>query len=199
MNLLLKLVGFLLLGLLVQTGSYAAGSPSDKQYFQVGINVGGSRISPGIDSQDFDFEVDQDTDTAYKVHIGYSWSPQWAVDLNYFNFGEASLLQGDGTRNQLAFSGSGLFASYSLLQSKVPFKPYLKFGVGTVSWDIDSTKNTESSALVLSKTFENRFLLGFGAEKYLWNKWALRSDADVFSSEVYMFSLGIQKAISNQL
>ena len=104
--------------------------------FYVGIAAGTSELEP--ESQVSQFFVEDDTDTAGKVFIGYDFSPRFAAELSIIDLGEAVI--GPSSVGAISYDVvelSGLYRFFD--KDRRGFGAFAKLGFGGL--DNDSELN----------------------------------------------------------
>lgn len=128
----LGLIAFAALGLTAAMAAQADVQPG----FYAGASLGTTKIDDdGFDDIDFDFD---DSDVGFKVFGGYSISQNFAVEVSYFDLGEASGHFDDGFDSvdfDVGVSGFNVSAVGVLPVSDM----FSLFGkIGYASYDIDA-------------------------------------------------------------
>jgi OOP family OmpA-OmpF porin len=122
---------FAALGLMAATAAQADTQPG----FYAGAGIGSTKIG----DDEFDGTGIDDSDTGFKVFGGYSFNENFAVEVGYVDFGEAS---GDFGGDSFDIGISGLTASaVGRLPVSDMFSLYGKLGFA--SYDVDVSFNIE--------------------------------------------------------
>lgn len=183
-------LGLVLLTLLVPMSSQA----EFNKRFYVGIGGGASSMSP--DENDTGYVLDQDSDTAAKVFLGWDFAKKWAVEAQFATLGDATFVQSEGQtlvppEGAVAYQAAGLSALYHIYNSqgdsgyndRTGFAVFGKLGVGTL--------DTSSDDLEVEQLEDVQLLLGVGLEYEFESGLALRAEFDAFDQDAQMATLGL--------
>jgi len=152
----------------------------------LGISGGGSRLTP--ESQNAAFTVDDESDAAGKVFIGYDFSPRIAVELMAADLGAAGIGPNEvGEVDYSVVELSGLYHVYNLSGSQAinerrGLGAFVKLGLGF----LDNDSN-------LQFTRDNDFHVsgGIGIEYALRVGLAIRGEVEAFDEDALMSSIGV--------
>jgi len=157
---------------MAQTGDFS-------RSFYVGVSGGISQLEP--ESQVPEFFVEDDTDSAVKVFIGYDFSPRFAAELAIADLGEAVI--GPDSVGAISYDVvefSGLYRLFD--KDRRGFGAFLKLGVGGL--DNESELNfTRDNDIHLSG--------GVGVEWATRIGFAIRGELEAFDSDARLASIGL--------
>jgi OOP family OmpA-OmpF porin len=125
----LGLTALAALGLMAATAAQADTQPG----FYAGAGIGTTKVS----DDSFDGTGIDDSDTGFKIFGGYNFTENWAAEVSYFDFGEASA-SGGGASASVGVSGLSASAVGRLPVSDM-FSLYGKLGFA--SYDVDAKFN----------------------------------------------------------
>jgi OmpA-OmpF porin, OOP family len=112
------------LGLMAATAAQADTQPG----FYAGAGIGSTKVGDDISGVD-------DSDTGFKVFGGYNFNANWAVEVGYFDFGEASVSAGNSSAS-VGVTGLSASAVGRLPVSEM-FAVYGKLGFASYDVDLD--------------------------------------------------------------
>lgn len=183
-------LGLVLLLVLVATPSHAE---FNKRVY-VGIGGGASFMSP--DENDSGYVLDEDSDTAAKVFLGWDFTRKWAVEAQFATLGEATFVQGEGQtltppEGAVTYDAAGLSALYHLYNSqgqkgyddRTGMAVFAKLGVGML--------DTSSDDIEIEQLEDAHLLLGLGLEYEFESGLALRAEYEAFDQDAQMATLGV--------
>ena len=148
----------------------------EKQWY-LGATGGASLLDPITGSSGF--ELDQDTDTAFKVFAGYDFTDQWSVEGFYSYLGEATFVPA----NFLEYETFGLGGQYSWPDNRDGFALFIKGGVNGI-------KNY--SSLPTERVDDLQFYSGVGIEYHLNDFISIRAEADYYEEDAQYAGIGIR-------
>ena len=131
--------------------------------WNIGASIGASELRD--ESGDCDDTLSCDTsDVGYKVSAGYSFMPNFAIELAYVDLGEAKFDEGEG--NSLSLSETG-FAAYGIGIYPVDnFSLFAKAGFSNLKTKADININTIDPAFTFNgsaSSSNTNFAWGIGA------------------------------------
>ena len=122
--------------------------------FYAGAGIGTTKV--GHDA--FDGSGIDETDTGFKVFGGYTFNQNWAVEVSYFDFGEASASAGG---DSVSVGVSGLSASgVGRLPINDMFSLYGKLGFA--SYDVDAKFNVAGFGSGSASDSDSDLIYGVG-------------------------------------
>lgn len=160
-----------------------------KDYYYLGVGLGYSFIHPERGGVTL-YHVADDNDLGFRLQGGYRWRPRWSVEFSYLDMGEAAIestIPNQNLSGGISYEAMGIHGNYHFAQELINFDAFLKLGVATLSTD----KTNPLIPMEKQKGFH--LMTGLGGTKNIKNDWDLRFDADFFSRDAAMLSLGIQK------
>lgn len=193
------------LALLVITGSALAQGAADKSSVYLGLSAGQTKIDTGVTGLTGTATLDE-TDTGYKIFGGLKIDSIWGAELQYVDFGKASLKGNNGdqfnykgapyqfTANNTEVSlkaksyGVAMLAGYDV--SKV-FRPFAK--VGLHHWKSTESATSNAGSVSLSDSGTDLFY-GVGVQFSFTEKVAARIEAEQYkfdSDKVQLISAGL--------
>jgi OOP family OmpA-OmpF porin len=141
----------------------------------------------------------KNNDTAYKVFGGYKFTPQWAVEVSYFDLGHATATV-DGVGVKSSATGGDVSAVYTAQLSK-QWNLFYKLGVAEVNGKI--TGSLDGFSVSDSKNTVQP-VVGFGVNYLITPTVGIRADIDTrrvevasgsgSSGNVTNFEIGLQAA-----
>lgn len=194
-----KLVAVLAASLLSVSALHAKAD----SYF--GISYGVSDIDTGVSNLTGTANLDED-DSGFKVFYGFNVSPQFAVELHYADFGDATLeysssdtidfngtTYGFGTGSSVAIGGSSFGASGVLkMFEEGTFVPFAKLGVHR--WAADVLSDDGATLFIGSDDgFDVNY--GLGADINFSDSFAMRLEYEAFglgdNTDAILASIGL--------
>ncbi len=154
--------------------------------FYVGAAGGTSNLSP--ESQVPAFTIDDESDSAGKLMVGYDMSPRIAVEVSAADLGAAGIGPNEvGEISYNVFELSGLYhffnlGGYERLRERRGLGAFFKVGVGVLDNESD-LEFTRDNDLHLSG--------GLGLEYALRMGLALRGEVEAFDEDAMLTSLGL--------
>ena len=147
--------------------------------FYVGISAGVSELEP--ESQVPEFFVEDDTDTAGKVFLGYDFSPRFAAELSIADLGEAVI--GPDAVGAISYDVVELMGLYRLFdKDRRGFGAFAKLGFGGL--DNESELNfTRDNDVHLSG--------GLGIEWAHRIGLAIRGEVEAFDRDAMLATIGV--------
>ncbi|MGM1053857.1 MAG: porin family protein [Pseudomonadota bacterium] len=180
-----RLITTAALATLVATPAFAQsypGVPDEGVY--VGTALGQSKLKFDMAGYYRDLGIpnvsDDDTDTAYKLFVGYQFNPNFAVEASYVDFGDfeanaRTMVDGIPVTGSAKLSVDGFTAA---LVGKLPiqdgFSVYGKLGM--IAWDADLDESAEALGLRQTNSYGDDGtdpFYGIGAE-YVVNQVMMR-------------------------
>jgi OmpA-OmpF porin, OOP family len=180
----------LTVGALAATSSIAFAQPAQSQNsFYMGVSVGQTKIDTGVSGLTGTASLDE-SDTGYKIFGGYQFDQIWGVELQYADFGKASLKGNNGDRftfegTQYEFLannsevsvkakslGAAIVAGYNV--SSV-VRPYVKLGLHR--WDSDASVSSNAGNISISDNGTDPFY-GIGVQFSITDQLAARIEAE---------------------
>ncbi|QTH63079.1 choice-of-anchor L domain-containing protein [Psychrosphaera ytuae] len=145
------------------------------------------------DQNDTIWRVYDNGDLAYGLTVGYSFSPQWFTELNYTDFGEASLYSRNPSISQdllVSYEGFGVDLGYWLWERSSELNVYVKAGAGF----IDTTANLPEHHRQVEST---QLRLGIGAQWNISEDWFFRAEHTRNDRDARMTSISIGYLFDN--
>jgi|KBSSwiStaDraftv2_1062776.scaffolds.fasta_scaffold154518_1 OOP family OmpA-OmpF porin len=184
----LGLTAFATLALTAAMAAHADVQPG----FYAGASIGTTKLSD--DSfEDSGIDLD-DSDTGFKIFGGYAFNKNLAVELGYFDLGEASGSFSDPFIGDASFDVgvSGLNAS---VVGRVPVsETFSLFGkLGFASYDLDGHVTIFGLGSASDSQSETDLTYGIGAALSLGPQWEMRAEyeaIDVDNGDANMLSVG---------
>lgn len=194
----------LLAVLLAATGAANANDVLDDHgRFYVGAGVGVSMLNPKIVGQN-KLELKDKNDFAYRLHAGFNFTPNWAVELNYAGLGKAildgskdpGLINRYGKESELTYSAVGLGAIYypqigdNGYGTDSNLNYFVELGLDTV---INDNPASASDKIGLPYKSQNgvSLLLGAGLEYEFTTGLAARVMAESYANDAALVSVGL--------
>lgn len=179
----LGLTALAALALMAATAAQADTQPG----FYAGAGIGSTKVGDDISGVD-------DSDTGFKIFGGYAFNKNLAVELGYFDLGEASGSFSDPFIGDASFDVgvSGLNAS---VVGRVPVsETFSLFGkLGFASYDLDGHVTIFGLGSASDSQSETDLTYGIGAALSLGPQWEVRAEyeaIDVDNGDANMLSVG---------
>ncbi|GLX77972.1 hypothetical protein tinsulaeT_13120 [Thalassotalea insulae] len=187
-------------------------SPSAEQFY-----LGGYLGKSSFDVEQVDLEISNDaaiddSDSAYKLIVGYSFNPHFAIEGGYANLGEVTANLSGAYVDEYYSSHYEVNAAVEvsgLILNLVGIMPvneqvalYAKLGV--FSWDADLKYNLSASDVYDGQRYsysdgdsesvdDKDAFYGVGMS-YQWNNWSLRGEYEIYKSDsedIDVMSVGV--------
>ncbi|MBU3725334.1 MAG: porin family protein [Burkholderiaceae bacterium] len=192
-------------GLCLLASSALAQSAPEKNPFYLGLSGGQTKIDTGVTGLTGTATLDE-TDTGFKIFGGLKIDSIWGAELQYVDFGKASLKGNNGDRfnyqgTQYQFTsnnvdvslkaksyGVSMLAGYDV--SKM-FRPFAK--VGLHHWKSTESVNSNAGGASLSDSGTDLFY-GVGVQFSFTDRVAARLEAEQYkfdSDKVQLISAGL--------
>ncbi len=154
-----------------------------------GLGLGLTHVDP--EGQAGGWSTNDDSDTGWKIFVGYQFKPQWSVELSYVDGGEAGLGNVDPALEALVpnatidYATPSLMAVYWLKEPEKTWNAFAKLGVSAIS-------NDASSALIpFDKQTSVQLAGGLGARWRFADRWFVRGDVDLYDRDHYYAGLSL--------
>jgi OOP family OmpA-OmpF porin len=171
--------GFAIVSLAFGAAAHAEVTPG----FYVGASIGKGTVQ--VDSVDFD-----ESDTAFKVLGGYSFNQSFAIELAYFDGGDAEMSLGDGAAVGVGLSGLNVSAVGSIPLGDV----FTLFGkIGYSSYDAEVSAYVDGSTVFSEKVSDEDLTYGVGGAFSFGQSFSLRAEyemLDASDAELNVLSIG---------
>jgi len=164
------------------------------QRWYLGLGGGASFMTPNVNGTGF--VNDEEGDTAYKVYLGWDFARKWAVEAQFADLGEATVVQGPGQmltppEAAVAYEALGLSVLYHIYNSqgnagyldRTGFALFGKLGVGML--------DTSSDDVEIEQLEDAHVLLGLGLEYEFESGLAIRAEYEAFDEDAQLASLGL--------
>ncbi len=186
------------------TAAFAQSSES-KLAFYMGVSAGQTKIDTGVSGLTGTATLDE-SDTGYKIFGGLKLDDIWSAELQYADFGTASLKGNNGDRftfdgTQYQFTannvnlavkaksfGAAIVAGYDVTKA---VRPYAKLGLHR--WDSDATISSSAGNASLSDSGTDPFY-GVGIQFSITDQLAARVEAEHYkydSEKAQLISVGV--------
>lgn len=150
----------------------------------VGLSVLSSMLEP--DTSNSTYRITEDTDTGYKVFLGYDLRNFFGLEASYSELGEAALTgPTTGVIEYNNWNVSGLL--YFPFSSTGP-RMFVKAGFGDIDVDSNNIPYTEEEG--------HQTTAGIGLDWPLRSGYSVRAEYDFFDKDAQSISLGIKKRFS---
>ncbi len=164
-----------------------AASEDFSKRFYVGIGAGSSKLSPEARG-DVIYTVDEDTDSASKVFVGYDFKPRMAVELMVADLGAAEI--GPNAAGEISYKVAELSALYHFfnlggyenLMGRNGLGAFFKVGLGSMD---------NESELEFTRDNDIHLSGGLGVEYATKMGLALRGEIEGFDKDAMMTSLNL--------
>lgn len=193
-------------GIMAMTASPAfAQSSQSKTAFYMGVSAGQTKIDTGVSGLTGTATLDE-SDTGYKIFGGLKLDDIWSAEIQYADFGTASLKGNNGDRftfdgTQYQFTannvnlsvkaksfGAAIVAGYDVTKA---VRPYAKLGLHR--WDSDATISSSAGNASLSDSGTDPFY-GIGIQFSITDQLAARVEAEHYkydSEKAQLISVGV--------
>lgn len=182
-----------------------AQASQNKTPFYLGFSAGQTKIDTGVSGLTGTASLDE-SDTGYKIFGGYKFDNIWSAEIQYADFGKASLKGNNGDRftfegTQYQFTsnnaeisvkaksfGAAIVAGYDV--SSV-VRPYAKLGLHR--WDSDSSVTSSAGNASISDSGTDPFY-GIGIQFSITDQLAARVEAEHYkydSEKAQLISVGL--------
>jgi OOP family OmpA-OmpF porin len=189
---------------LTSTTAFAQAN-QNKSPFYLGFSAGQTKIDTGVSGLTGTATLDE-SDTGYKIFGGYKFDNIWSAEIQYADFGKASLKGNNGDRftfegAQYQFTannsevsvkaksfGAAIVAGYDV--SSV-VRPYAKLGLHR--WDSDSSVTSNVGNASISDSGTDPFY-GIGIQFSITDQLAARVEAEHYkydSEKAQLISVGL--------
>lgn len=177
------LITFSMVSLSLSAVSALAGEVKDssvKKGIYIGISVGESTLKPHVKT--LNGRVSSNSDTAFKVQLGYKIKPKIAVEGFYASLGaaevEAGSLKGD--------------VKYSLVGISGVFTPKLSTKVtGIGKLDVSNVSNSTSRDINYTKIKGTNIFAGVGLQYHFNNKFSIKGEYEYFDKDIQLMTVGL--------
>lgn len=193
-------------GIMAMTASPAFSQSSQSNTaFYMGVSAGQTKIDTGVSGLTGTATLDE-SDTGYKIFGGLKLDDFWSAELQYADFGTASLKGNNGDRftfdgTQYQFTannvnlsvkakslGAAIVAGYDVTKA---VRPYAKLGLHR--WDSDATISSSAGNASLSDSGTDPFY-GIGIQFSITDQLAARVEAEHYkydSEKAQLISVGV--------
>ena len=153
--------------------------------FYGGFGVGQGTLKP--DSNNSGWEVVDDSDSGYKMTVGYRFLPQWYAELSYADLGGAGIENLNPAivgAESISYKVPSLnLGYYFYAPEEQQWSLFVKGGVANI-------RNAASAARVRFEEVENTQLsFGLGAEYQLTSRFFIRAEIDSYDADARQFVL----------
>lgn len=177
------------LALLIAVSLLSSQVLANDHYPYVGGGIGQSRLKPDTDNTGY--RVDDKTDTALDLFIGYQWHPHWSAELSWHDLGAAELeptLPGldpiDVDYRFLGLSGIGYLKGFDW--DARGWDLFGRLGLGT----LDTSGN---GGVSVDQDKDWQVFFGAGVEYRFARGWATRLQATSFDKDAAVVTLDLLK------
>ncbi|MCH8544644.1 MAG: Ig-like domain-containing protein [Alcanivorax sp.] len=177
------------LGLLASIGLLSTSVSAADHYPYAGAGLGQSRLAPDTDNTGY--RIDDKTDTALGLFVGYQWHPHWSAELSWHDLGAAELeptLPGldpiDVDYRFLGLSGIGYLKGFDW--DARGWDLFGRLGIGT----LDTSGN---GGVSVDQDKDWQLFFGAGVEYRFARGWATRLQATSFDKDASVVTLDVLK------
>jgi OmpA-OmpF porin, OOP family len=182
-----------------------AQASQNKTPFYLGFSAGQTKIDTGVSGLTGTASLDE-SDTGYKIFGGYKFDNVWSAEIQYADFGKASLKGNNGDRftfdgTQYQFTannsevsvkaksfGAAIVAGYDV---STVIRPYAKLGLHR--WDSDASVTSNAGNASISDSGTDPFY-GIGIQFSISDQLAARVEAEHYkydSEKAQLISVGL--------
>jgi outer membrane protein OmpA-like peptidoglycan-associated protein len=149
----------------------------------VGIGLGASYVHP--DKKETSWYVTEESDSAYKLQLGYQFDPQWYAEMNYVNLGSAELSNHNPMITHtldVPYQSMNVSLGFLVFEPTTSWNLYAQLGVGFL--DTDSSKEVEQN-----HSFQT--IVGAGVQWDINSTWQLRAGAEVYDIDAQFYGVSL--------
>ncbi|MCH8544640.1 MAG: Ig-like domain-containing protein [Alcanivorax sp.] len=177
------------LGVVASIGLLSTSVATASHQFYAGGGVGQSRLAPDTDNTGY--RIDDRTDTALDLFVGYQWHPHWSAELSWHDLGVAELeptLPGlDPFDVDYRFLGlSGLAYLKGFDWDARGWDLFGRLGVGTLD-------TSGEGGISVDQDKDWQMFFGAGMEYRFARGWATRLQATSFDKDAAVVTLDVLK------
>ncbi|MGF1764204.1 OmpA family protein [Aliivibrio kagoshimensis] len=148
-----------------------------------GIGLGVSYVHP--DKKETSWYVTKESDSAYKLQVGYQFDSQWYAEVNYVNLGSAELSNHNPMISHtldVPYHSMNLSLGHIFFEHTAPWNLYAQLGIGFL--DTDSNQEVEQN-----HSFQT--IAGAGVQWDINSTWQLRVGAEVYDIDAQFYGVSL--------
>ena len=193
--LLVALIVAVPMGLNSQTAHADCASENQESCWYGLAGAGFSRVDP--ENNPLGFGTDDDSDFAWKVGLGYQFTPRWFAEVTYADLGEAGIGNPDPALDALVDGAEidyripALFVGGYLYNEPTLFNPFAKIGIGFIQND------SNNDIIDFEQQTDAQFALGVGVQVQSPNRpWFLRLEFDSYDRDAWQAGVSIGRVFN---
>ena len=169
-------------------------SAEEKQHkFELSAGLGASYVEPKPVNGS-PYEVSDNTSWGYRLSGGYFLTSRVIAELYYANLGQAKIALAatpDDELGGIKYASTGISLGYRLFPEAQPWNVFGKYGVNFLH------NEATSSAIDFNNVYGSQVMFGFGG-LYQYDQWLFRLDADTFSRDAKLLTVGLSYVIGQE-
>lgn len=155
-----------------------------------GVGLGVSYVHP--DKKETSWYVTKESDSAYKLQVGYQFDPQWYAEMNYVNLGRAELSNHNPMiphTLDVPYQSMNLSLGHLFFEHTAPWNLYAQLGVGF----LDTNTNQE-----VEQDHSFQTIAGAGVQWNINSTWQLRIGAEVYDIDAQFYGVSVNHYFGDQ-